>query len=36
VQVLSVNVTKLIETAQKIRHEAAILTCKKGEVRDGE
>jgi hypothetical protein len=36
VQVLSVNVTKLIETTQKIWHEATILTCKKGEVGDGD
>jgi hypothetical protein len=36
VQVLSVNVTKLVETAQKIRHEVAILTRKQSEVGDGE
>jgi hypothetical protein len=36
VQVLSVNVTKLLETAQEIRREVTILTCEQGEVGDGE
>jgi hypothetical protein len=36
VQVLSVDVTKLIETAQKKWHEVAILARKQSEVRDGE
>jgi hypothetical protein len=36
VQVLSVDVTQLIEAAQKIWHEAAILARKQSEVGDGE
>jgi hypothetical protein len=36
VQVLSVNITKLIETTQKKWHEAAILAGEQSEVGDGE
>ena len=36
VQILSVDVTKLVETAQKNRHEVAILARQQSEIGDGE